>query len=202
MSKPIIRLNKFWFYFLNLTWGLLVTLVGSIIALVMLITNHTPYRHGGCIYFEVGKPGWGGFEMGLFFFCSPGASTHTKNHEFGHGIQTAAFGIFMWPIISIPSFLRYWLRECKTIQKKKRYILIVYLILLLIGLLTILIPILTNLTYLLIIPFICIIYANTIFSWLINSELPKYENNKYVPYDEIWFEGSATELGTYYIEKW
>jgi hypothetical protein len=27
-------------------------------------------------------------------------------------------------------------------------------------------------------------------------EIPKYENNKWTDYDEVWFEGQATEWGT------
>ena len=107
------KLFKTLYYVLNLTWGAVVSFIGSLIAIALLITGHKPHLHGGCIYFEVGE-GWGGFEMGLFFFCSKNSSLHTKNHEFGHSIQTAVFGPFMLIVVSLPSCIRYWYRRIRT----------------------------------------------------------------------------------------
>ena len=40
------------------------------------------------------------------------------------------------------------------------------------------------------------IYFSLISIWLTTTEIPKYDNNKFVNYDEIWFEGQATAWGT------
>lgn len=104
--------NKFWFYFLSFTWGLTTTLIGCIVAVVMIITDHEPQKWGYCYYFEVGK-GWGGLNLGPFFLVGENASEHTKSHECGHAIQNCWFGPFMILIVSIPSVIRYWYRKIR-----------------------------------------------------------------------------------------
>ena len=100
--------RKILYYTLNLTWGLLPTLAGALVALFLIIIGKRPKRHGGCWYFNVGH-NWGGLEMGLFFLTDNWDSTHVKNHEYGHSLQNAIWGPFMLPIISIPSVIRYWI---------------------------------------------------------------------------------------------
>ena len=194
-------MRKFLFYTLNIIWGFPTAIIGCIISLALLITGHKPKRHCGCWYFEVGE-GWGGMEMGLMFLCSKDASTHIKNHEFGHGIQTCVFGPLMLLIVSAPSCARYWLREMQGQQKKKTFSLLLYIAIILIGILSAIPIILTGILPLLLIPAFIITYGTIIYLWLIKKEIPKYENNTYVPYDEIWFEGSATKLGTDWSTKW
>ena len=104
--------NKFLFYFLSVTWGLPLTLLGCIVATFLLATGHKPQKWGYCYYFEVGK-GWGGLELGPIFLVNKNASKYTKNHELGHGIQNCYFGLLMIFVISIPSAIRYWYREVK-----------------------------------------------------------------------------------------
>lgn len=140
MKKP----TKAIFYILSFTWGLPMTLIGLISALVLICAGYKPKRWGGCIYFNVGK-NWGGVELGLFFITDQRDSTHTKNHEFGHAIQNCWFGVLMPFLVCIPSAIRYWYREIR------------------------------------------------------------YNRKGITPptkYDDIWFEGQATALGTKYIEYW
>ena len=103
-------MKKSTFYLLSFTWGLPMTLVGCIVALCLLITGHKAKRWGYSWYFEVGE-NWGGVELGAFFLTDKTTSTHTKNHEFGHGIQNCYFGFLMPFIVCIPSAIRYWYRE-------------------------------------------------------------------------------------------
>ena len=103
-------MTKKQFYILNLTWGLPLNIVGFIVALVLLCTGHKPSKHGGCLYFQVGK-GWGGLNLGLVFLTDDKPSEHTKNHEFGHAIQNAKYGLAMPFIVCIPSAIRYWVRR-------------------------------------------------------------------------------------------
>ena len=100
--------KKFWA--LSLTWGLVMTLIGAIIALGLILTGHKPKIHHCLIYFEVGK-GWGGFNCGAFFFTNKNPSRHLLEHESGHGIQNIKFGWLMPFVVAIPSAIRYWYRE-------------------------------------------------------------------------------------------
>ena len=133
--------NKATFYTLSFTWGIIMSLVGSLVALVLLIAGYRPKRWGHCWYFEVGK-GWGGLELGPFFLTSENPSKHTRNHEHGHGFQNCKYGPGM-VVISIMSACRYWYREFKYHRK---------------GL------------------------------------------TPPTKYDDIWFEGDATKLGTEFME--
>lgn len=112
-------MTKKQFYTLNLTWGILLNIVGFIVALVLLCTGAKPKKHGGCIYFNVGKS-WGGLELGLVFLTDERDSEHTKNHELGHAVQNAKYGLLMPFIVSIPSAIRYWYREFKYYRKGKK----------------------------------------------------------------------------------
>lgn len=110
--------NKKLYYFLNLTWGLPMTLLGAIVAVVLIIAGKKPKRHGGCLYFNVGKS-WGGLELGLFFLTDEHDSHNVKTHEFGHSIQNARFGFLMPFIVCIPSAVRYWYRELRYYRRGK-----------------------------------------------------------------------------------
>lgn len=103
-------MNRKLFYILNLTWGLPMTLVGATAALGLFIKGYRPTRHGGCLCFIVGK-NWGGVSLGLVMIVSEQATGATKNHEFGHALQNAVYGLFMPFIVSIPSAVRYWYRR-------------------------------------------------------------------------------------------
>ncbi len=111
MSKPL-------FYILSFTWGLPMNLIGIAVAVYLLLTGHHAKRWNYCFYFEVGE-GWGGTELGVFFLVNKNPSAHIKDHEHGHGIQNCYFGPLMLPIISIPSFLRYWYRELRYHRRGK-----------------------------------------------------------------------------------
>ena len=134
------RLSKTAFYLLSWTWGLPMTLIGAITMLILMIRGKKPKRWGYCYYIEVGKD-WGGLELGMFFLTNEHASTHTKCHEYGHGIQNCYFGFLMPFLVTIPSAIRYH-------------------------------------------------YRNHLYNKGIR---PK------TAYDDIWFEGQATKLGTDYF---
>ena len=136
-------MKRFLFYFLNLTWGLPLNIVGFIVALVLLCVGKKPKKWGDCFYFEVGKTNWGGLELGIIFLTQKNPSIHTRNHEHGHAIQNCLFGVFMPFIVNIPSAIRYHYRNYRT-----------------------------------------------------KKHLP----NK-TAYDDIWFEGQSTRLGTKYVEE-
>ena len=130
------------FYILSFTWGIVMTLVGLIVAGVLLLAGKRPKKYGWCYYFEVGE-NWGGFNLGIIFLTGSNPPERTKNHEFGHAIQNCLWGPLMPFIITIPSAIRYWYRELKY-----------------------------------------------------------YRKNKFPPtdYDDIWFEGNATMMGTKFMK--
>ena len=113
-------LNKFVYYLLSFTWGLPMTLLGSIISLILIICGHRPHKWLYGYYFVIGH-GWGGLELGPFFLVSDNVSRRTLNHEFGHGIQNCFFGPLMPFMVSIPSAIRYWYREFLVKKKGYRY---------------------------------------------------------------------------------
>ena len=109
-----VKLSKTMFYVLSCSWGAIMTLIGLIVAAIMLITGHKAHRFGWCWYFEIGE-NWGGCEYGpVFLKCRRGGSALCE-HEFGHAIQNCIFGPLMYFIVSIPSAIRYW---CRRIGRK------------------------------------------------------------------------------------
>lgn len=114
------KLKIILFWFASFTWGLPMTLIGSLISLCLLIAGYKPQKYHGFIFFEVGI-GWGGFNCGCFFFANKHVYESTKKHECGHGIQNIILGWFMPFVISIPSAIRYWYREYLIRIKKVSY---------------------------------------------------------------------------------
>ena len=94
------------YYVLSWTWGIIMTLIGVCVACVVIALGAKPQRHAGAIYFEIGKKGWGGISLGMFFFCSPGSSKSTKDHEFGHSLQNCLWGPLFPFVIGLPSLIR------------------------------------------------------------------------------------------------
>ena len=95
----------------ELTWGLLMNIIGLITALFMLIIGKTPYRVGHTFMFYFGK-GWGGVTLGAVIIVSEDCSSSTISHEYGHTVQNLIFGPFEL-FIGIASAARYWYREIK-----------------------------------------------------------------------------------------
>ena len=118
--RPDPSLSDREFYIRSFTWGLPVTLGGSIVALGMLLTGHRPERFGKCLNFPVGR-GWGGGSLGIFLFTCRDASQRLKEHEHGHSIQNCYYGPLMPFLVNIPSSARYWYRRAvqKICPKKK-----------------------------------------------------------------------------------
>jgi hypothetical protein len=109
----------FFYWLIQLTWGILLTLVGGIISLIMIVIGYKPRMFGYSVYIEVGKH-WGGLNLGGFFFVQKGASHALKSHEYGHSIQNLWLGPLMPFLVTIPSAIRYHYRKYKL---KKGYTL-------------------------------------------------------------------------------
>lgn len=105
-------MKKFLYWFVSLTWGFLMTLIGLLVALTLLITGHKPHKFGYTFYFKVGK-NWGGLNLGAIFLTDSTPSRHTLCHEHGHGLQNCVLGVLFPFLVGIPSAIRYWHREIK-----------------------------------------------------------------------------------------
>ena len=93
-----------------------MTLVGSFVALGLIVTGHKPYRFHYNIYFIIKSLHGCGTEFGPFFIVSEDCkdSLHMKQHEAGHGLQNLWWGPLMPFVVCLPSAFRFWLRELKT----------------------------------------------------------------------------------------
>ena len=189
------------YWLVSLTWGGVMTLLGAVIALGMLLSGHAPKKLGPNVYFEAGI-GWGGMEYGAFFFVSKDASGRTRLHEAGHGIQNLVLGPLMPFLVCIPSALRYWMRNCKTLAGKRVFSGAVCLILAFLGAAGLTAAAVLGLSggmwALFGLGLFLVLYAAALGVWMQAFEIPKYRHGAYVPYDGIWFEASATRLGEQY----
>lgn len=111
-------MNKFKFYLLSFTWGLPMTLIGCIVALILLVIGKKPKKYGYGFHFEIGND-WGGLSLGIVLITDKTPSEHIKMHEVGHGLQNCYWGVLMPFVICIPSAIRYWYRELKYYRKGK-----------------------------------------------------------------------------------
>ncbi len=194
-------LQRAGYWLVSLTWGGLMTWTGAFIALVMLLSRHAPQKLGPNVYFEVGL-GWGGMEYGAFFFVSKDAGEETRLHEAGHGIQNLVLGPLMPFLVCIPSALRYWMRNCKTLAGKRVFSGAVCLLLAFLGAAGMIAAALLGLSggvwALFGVGLFLVLYAAALCVWMQAFEIPKYRYGAYVSYDGIWFEASATRLGEQY----
>lgn len=108
-----MKMNKaqtFLFYLLSFTWGIIPSLVGLIIILIMLPFGRV-HRFQNRFYAVIGKA-WGGLNLGPFFVCGECCQFYrTKAHESGHGFQNIIWGPLYIFVIAIPSGIRYWYRH-------------------------------------------------------------------------------------------
>lgn len=112
-------MSKQMFWLLSWTWGIVMTAIGSLVALCLIIVGYRPQRNQYGWAFVIGK-NWGGVEMGPFAIVNENPSQYTLDHEFGHSLQNCYIGPLML-FISLASMARYWWREYLVQIKKKKY---------------------------------------------------------------------------------
>lgn len=104
-------MSKALFYMLSFTWGIVMTIVGYLTALVLILMGHKPNgKYGYCLVFEIGR-NWGGLSLGPVIIKDKSISYYVLKHEHGHAIQNCWFGPLFPIIVGIPSAVRYWWRE-------------------------------------------------------------------------------------------
>lgn len=197
MKKKILYVG---YWILQCTWGIIMTLIGAVAALILLMTGHKPQTMGPNVYFKVGSH-WGGINLGPFFFCCEDADDQVLYHEAGHGLQNLVWGPLFPFVIGLPSLVRSWLRQRPTRLKKSLFNLFFLIASILITtLLACITGPLLHWHWITIGIELLRAYFAVLSIWLTTCEIPKY-NQGYVEYDEIWFEGQATYLGTKVYEK-
>lgn len=192
-------MKKALYWILSCTWGIVMTLVGAIISLVLICIGKKPKKFGWDIYFAVGK-NWGGLELGPFFLVDEDEDFETLCHEHGHGFQNIIMGPFFPLVVGLRSGARYWLREMKTWWSKVTYCAILALIVFTIVGTVIFCGIYFCIIPILIVSAILFAYFGWFFMWLVFIELPNYKEQPFPKYDDFWVEGQATEWGTKFIK--
>ena len=116
-TKFILK-HRWLYYFMACTWGVIMTILGLIITLILAIVKifipkKIIFKQFYWIYsITVGPEWWGGCEMGLMFLRDHNSSVNYINpHEFGHTFQNCLLGPLFPFMVAIPSAIRYWLRE-------------------------------------------------------------------------------------------
>lgn len=202
------------FWLSSLTWGIIMTSIGLIITGILNLVKFSgkiadydlkiKTRINGCsLITEVGG-NWGGLELGAVALCgnysktSPSWFAHTRRHEFGHSIQHLYLGPLFIFVVAIPSATRYWLTHFKGRKNKNIFGICICAALLLIACLSSLLGIFIS-PWFYILPAFIIVYTAIYGSWLLNIEIPKYDDRA-PEYDSIWFEGGATRTGTRFVD--
>lgn len=115
--KTLPNVKYRWLYYLlQFTWGLPMNLIGAIVALVLVCFGKRAKLYGWNYCFEL--PVNFGLELGVFFIAPVNDSVGIKDHEHGHAIQNIYFGPFCIGIVSIPSAIRFWIREVQYMINK------------------------------------------------------------------------------------
>lgn len=96
--------NKYLFYILQFSWGILANIIGAIVTLCLL-KKVKPQKYGCCIYMQL-PVNWG-LSIGMFIFGHP----NVLEHEHGHAFQNAVYGPLFITTVAIPSVVRFWFRE-------------------------------------------------------------------------------------------
>ena len=109
-------MKKFIYWFLQLTYGLILTLPGLILLLCLKLfrIQHKVSQNGYSYIIEFGK-NWGGINLGLLSFCGTYSNSdfykdffqYVRRHEYGHSFQNIMFGPLQIFIVGIPSVIRY-----------------------------------------------------------------------------------------------
>ena len=186
-----VKTALFWAW--SCTWGIVMTLIGAIGALVLIVGGQEPRVFHGRVYFQLGR-GWGGVSLGAFFFLSTTSPDSTKQHEAGHTVQNLIFGPLMPFVVCIPSAFRCVLRDCTFTGKK----IVAGVVTALVGAVSLagaILGFLYGVTALGVVGLLMTLYAGIIALWAFRREIPQYAGGAYVDYDAVWFEGDATRRG-------
>lgn len=105
------------FYILQFSYGIIMNVIGLLVAIFMLLTFHKPHKFGPSVVFITKIMNGSGISFGMFFLVGEEYDDYVIHHESGHGIQNIIFGPLFLFLVGIPSIIRYWYREFKYYRK-------------------------------------------------------------------------------------
>ena len=199
-------LKTIFYWFIQCTWGIIMTFIGSVVAVICLVTKHKPKRFGKAVYFVIGK-NWGGISLGGFFFVSGTQDDiDTKSHEYGHTIQNLLLGPLFPFIVGIPSASRCQLFNLRSDAARKKYSILFPAVTIGASLVCFVISIsilsftsFVNLGKILtIITAVLVLYASVISLWINCFEYPNFWKHDYY---SVWFERTASSIGGKLIDN-
>lgn len=126
-----VKLQGFAYWLIQLTWGIITTVLGFLLAFILRLFDCPMYKNGYGYITTVGG-NWGGLSLGPFAFCGryeDKNSTcynldwfeHTRRHEFGHSLQVLFLGPLWLFVVAIPSAIRYWYHRLTPNKQHKGY---------------------------------------------------------------------------------
>ena len=190
-------MKTFLFYFISFTWGIIMSVIGSLTTLILLILGNKPKRYRCAWYFTIGES-WGGINLGPCFIVGS-CNTSVIPHEYGHGMQNCILGPLFPFIIALPSLIRAGYRIAFFSAKSS-------------GLDALIVFIVTYTMFILVscmfnmymwwmwILFGIGLYITILSLWIVYIEGARYTELKYPTYDDAWFEGWATRIGNYLVK--
>ena len=99
------------------TWGILQTLLGLLLFLILFRQEHRFYKGSVVTYWPRG----GGVSLGMFVFLGHGSrETRLLVHEYGHTIQSLILGPLYLLVIGLPSFTWAGLPCFQRLRRQKR----------------------------------------------------------------------------------
>lgn len=109
-----ITKNKVIYYTLQITWGLLMNIIGAAaFAYLIIFKNKKVNRFGKNFYIVTGEK-WGGVSFGMFILSDADVGDWRLTHESGHALQNAVYGPFFPILVGLPSAIRYHYRNNRT----------------------------------------------------------------------------------------
>lgn len=119
------RENRLVLYLLSLTWGAIMTIIGFVVALILITfmaksIRISFYRGRMIIHFKYRS--FGGAGLGLVIISSGREGNYTLlDHEIGHSIQNCWYGPLFIFLVAIPSAIRYQMWDYLDKKYRSKY---------------------------------------------------------------------------------
>lgn len=106
-------MNKFLYYLLNYTWGIVATIIGYIVFIFLFLCGSiytVDWKYNGKRFWIFNRNRDYSFSIGTFVVLGE-MDESSLQHEIGHSMQNAMFGPFAIILVYIPSCVRFWFRR-------------------------------------------------------------------------------------------
>lgn len=112
-------MNKFLFYLIQFTWGIIQNLIGFFVFMFFKIFmgGNFKRRYKNAFVCEALRLK-GGVSLGCFIIINNSNDNYTLNHEYGHTLQSLILGVFYLLVIGLPSLI--WAAFFENYRKKNK----------------------------------------------------------------------------------